>query len=682
VRDSAFAIGLVAWALVPGLIALGSATARAQDLDQDGLADAIERDGVADEPLLDFPAMGADPSRPDLFVQADWAGCDPILEYCGPNNSLDHHRMSSTAAFQLAAYFGPDVRVHVDSGVATRAGDVDRVHGAWGGARRQPFQGPYRCDPDVLGVRDGTFHRGVVTAINSGGGGDLFGACFGGDSVRMGVLAQELGHNFGIGHGGNFESFPANCKPHYRSPMNYAYTYDFGITRFSRGAFAQVVLNPTRMDELAGLGSTEPGLLASLRGSPWYLNVRDDGAIDWNRDGRYQTTAVRAAPTWAWAGCEQSTAHTDVMYLARDPAMAWLPEPGAPRFYVITRNTVTGVLERRFATRFDTCDPFIEPQSCTNFTPSPPDAAAIVPGAAGGTGFPATAGVLRAQAATLHVVYADETGRPVHQRLHMVGGAEVWEAPVRVSDVAFTGDPGLVELPGEDALLLLAPADGGLRSYRLDLASGAWSGGALVTWESGELVAPCAGVAVTRGFQADLGATEQVYAAIPTGERCALELARRDPASGAWQRFGSAAWVGAVPLVGGRPGLAYQPFDPATPEDGRFFVAWRPSPAGAGLIALSEGNDPRPAATTRRLKLEPGAQIKNGWALVDGGVTLGFDRRFDQNLRAIYVYANGGWVWFHPFADGIIDVDMRDQDDYAMIRKYLACSLVPGTCTP
>ena len=50
----------------------------------------------------------------------------------------------------------------------------------------------------------------------------------------------------------------------------------------------------------------------------------------------------------------------------------------------------------------------------------------------------------------------------------------------------------------------------------------------------------------------------------------------------------------APPLVGERPGLAYVP-RPDNPADGRFFVAYSYFPVGAALLAMTEGNDDRPA---------------------------------------------------------------------------------------
>ena len=64
-------------------------------------------------------------------------------------------------------------------------------------------------------------------------------------------------------------SYPANCKPHYRSPMNYAYTYDSRVLSYSRGTLLADPLDPRAMDETKGLGTTDPVILQTMRELPW-----------------------------------------------------------------------------------------------------------------------------------------------------------------------------------------------------------------------------------------------------------------------------------------------------------------------------------------------------------------------------------------------------------------------------
>lgn len=680
-----------AWHMLRPIAALAllacTGDARTGDSDRDGIPDQLEMHGVPGEPLLDFPAYGANPDVPDVFVQADWLACDPIVEYCGPNNSLDQHRLSSRSAAQMASYYAPDVAVHIDNGVAPPRPALAAVHGAWGGAHRVQ-RGTEPCSANSLGPRYGSFHRGMFTSLGGGGVGNLHGFCFATDSVRAGVQAHELGHNLGLGHGGNEPSYPANCKPNYRSPMNYAYTYGPDVTQFSRGQRSPVVLNPMAMDEQLGLGTDDPVVLADLASGAWSFYVREDGAVDWNRDGRFDTEPVRAAPTWAWASCEQSTSHSSLFLPAHEPTLAWLPEPEAPRLYLLARRTDDGVPAYRVATRLDDCEITNEAEPCADWSPPGNEPGRPVPGGLGGTGAVAAVGWETATGARMLMVYADGEDQLHAQELIVEDGAEYWEPPRRIEGARAGGQPALTLLPDGERLLLLVPEGGLLRRWEhtiadsADSADGTWSGPFDEAWDDGTPILPCHGVALTRGFErtAEGSGDEQIYAAIPAGDICTLELARRG-ADGAWARLTEQAWGAyTVPLAGGRPGLAYVPFDPLVPDEGRFYMAWRSFPAGAALIAFTEGNDMSPDAPDRRLRFWPGVFLRNLWAIVADGVTLAFDPRFDDNLRATWNYLYGG-VQFQPFADGIIDVAMRDQDDYVYILDNLACSLT-ASCTP
>lgn len=675
-----FLPGLLGLVLITGFADRSTVRDVGPDTDRDGIPDAAEIDGVAGEPLLDFPAYGADPDQPDLFVQVDWVGCDPIIEHCGPNNSFDRDRMTVHAVQEMAAYFAPDVAVHVDNGVEA-APELATLHGAWGGARRLP-PGPQACNPDSLGPRFGYFHRGSVAGINGGGGGTLYGYCFGANSARGSVAAHELGHNFGLDHGGNEPSYPANCKPNYRSPMNYAYLYDDTLAQFSRGT-RSLVLNPMAMDEQRGLDTTDPVTLASLRSAPWYYDVRDDGAVDWNRDGRFDEQPVRAATTWAWSSCDQSTPFTDFFASGREPTLAWLPAADQPRLYMLTRDGEKGPPGYRVATRFDRCEERDQP--CTDWSPGF-DAARPIPDALTGSGAVAAVTWQSGAAAHLLAVYADADGQLHEQTLTHEDGRERWSEPVAIAGARTDRSPALVMLPstgdgsgpgaGDDAapgtVLLLAPEGGRLHAWERAPGEARWSAPGEQAWESGDAIEPCQGAALARGFERGRDG-ESVYLAIPTGRFCELELGRRN-ADGTWARLTSQVWPGAVPFSGGRPGLAYVPFRRDVPEEGRFYLAWKPLPTGAGLISFTRGNDLAPDATALRMELMPGAYLRNVWAVAVDGVALHHDPRFDDNLRAAFVYISGG-VQFLPFADGIIDADMHDQDDYAYILDNLACSL-------
>ena len=663
---------------------LGTAPGLA-DTDADGLTDGAELFGVDGPAPVLLPRWGADPNAPDLFVELDWEECDPVTDWCGPHASRDRHRSSGAAARRLANFFAPEITVHLDNGVASDD-PASVVHGDWGGAERQPL-GQHPCNADILGARFGIFHRGVASPLGSGGGGTLYGYCFGGDGVRMGVLAQELGHNFGLDHGGNAPSLPANCKPHYLSPMNYAYTYDMAVVEFSRGRLAGSPLNGVALDELAGLGTTDPALLDRLRGGAFGLNVRDDGAIDWNRDGRFDPL-VRGAPTWGYASCEQSKAHADALGAALDPELSWLPGDGAPdRLYLLSRSAIDGRLDARFTTRLDRCDRTVDTSPCTDWSPVEGEPARLVDRAPPGRLAPAAEWVVDADGThRLLVVQLATDGQLYVQRLTATATGEDWDEPLVLdsdSDVIVTGSPTLRRAP-DGTLVLLAPAGGVLLRWQLDDTGRPTAPPTVESWEDGTPIVPCGGVTLARGHRADL-AEEALFAAIAAGPFCTVELARFDADDGdgaaVWERTPATSWPAHRPMTDVRPGLAWVPLDPLEPRAGRFYLAWTPWPSGAVLITHTEGDDPSPDAESRRLRFLSGTFFSNVWGLGTGAVTLAHDPARDTNLRAAWSFGARSSLGFYPFADGIIDRVLLDQDDYGYLLETLACSLT-ASCTP
>lgn len=669
------------------------------DSDGDGIPDDAERSGVASEPLLDMPAYGANPEVPDIFVQADWLSCDPITEFCGVNNSLDFYQVSSRVAAEWAAMYQPDFAIHVDNGLDPTDPALASVHGAWGGARRVHSS---ECNPDVLGARYGYFHRGVHRGYNGGGSGRIGGYCFAADSGHGAVSAHELGHNLGLGHGGTLASFGVNCKPHYRSPMNYGYLYDRSVTAFSRNE-RDFAMNGEYLDERPGAGLFDEVERASLENYVWDYQVREDGAIDWNRNGVFEDGTVRGALTWASASCEQSFIQFSQLPRVEQPTLAWLPGMGGQtaRMYLLGRDEETDRPSYRWATRFDDCDLSDLLATCTHWQPDETDPARAIPGALAGKSALAGTSWTDGGVSYLAVVYSDQQGLLHRQTMHLdTDGAEVWSEPVAIAGgAAITdGSPAIAHWPENSPLdgqvVVIAPDGPRLLAYHGEVQADGhllFSGPAVQRWDDGTPILPCYGVALTRGYQADI-ADEGLYALIPAGPMCELEFARWQPdgpdggQDGEWVRMTDTLWGDTPrPLVDERPGLAYVPFsnhDASDPDGeliadvtvGRFYLAFMRQPESPAIIYLTEGNDPRAEAESHRMVLIAGAYIRNVWAMVDGGVTLMYDHRHDRNLRAVWSRPTNQ-TFFNPYADGIVDIDMYDVDDYAVMREHIACSL-------
>lgn len=91
---------------------------------------------------------------------------------------------------------------------------------------------PTTCPNPTAYARSGSSGSGEGGPDSSGvlrGGNDFIvtlstfsGQVNGADSDQVGTFMHELGHNLGLGHGGN-QVEPFNCKPNYLSVMNYAF---------------------------------------------------------------------------------------------------------------------------------------------------------------------------------------------------------------------------------------------------------------------------------------------------------------------------------------------------------------------------------------------------------------------------------------------------------------------------
>jgi hypothetical protein len=261
------------WATVPLLVLALVLDAQARplaDRDGDGLPDAWERHGVtidggAGPRFIDLPAMGADPAKPDIFLQIDWMA------------GAEHDQRPSREAIRLvveafanAPYVSPTgstgITLHVDAGPDSILAEPGLPWGSFSRARALPWEknlgtaasGSYdwgafdRIEHEPGGFtetgRAPIFHYAIFGAFHdlddphgwgaSGnsrgiGGTELivtlgnFTDGVGTPREQAGTLMHELGHNLGLRHGGCDD---ANSKPGYVSVMNYAYQME-GITR-------------------------------------------------------------------------------------------------------------------------------------------------------------------------------------------------------------------------------------------------------------------------------------------------------------------------------------------------------------------------------------------------------------------------------------------------------------------
>ena len=669
------------------------------DTDGDGLSDGVEVIGI-DTPTvrLRIPYYGADLLAPDLFIEADWKECVPNgptdLTTCGNPPNPDRWRVPVTESLKVASlYYGPDVKVHIDTGVQNTDPATREVYGAWGGAFRMPTRDGNKCQW-LSADRVGYFHGGRIEGA-SGGQGSQPGMCFdAGYGAR--AISHESGHNFNLSHGG-LQSGGAdlNCKPNYKSIMSYALLYESTTDpRFSRGQFNNVSLNPSQMDEMYGLGTSDLGAIAHLAtGAFRYMVESGTGAVDWNRDGRFTTGFVRAAPTWGWGagGCEPAgfAADTLVWKDTNYANLGWFSGfSSGGRLYLFSRRTSDSKIEYRYATEFpEDCGSPPSPTCKTDWVPAMNQPARLLPSSPSGVGAPAASEFLSiSKERVLVLVYKDTQSRLAYQLL-TVGSfpsTELWSVPAFVDGgvSVVSGDPAVVRW--NDEIHLYAVLGGLLKQWRLT-PDGQWSGPVEQSWAGGAPVEAKYGIGVAQGYLRLSGVSSlALIAAVPiTSPAGQIEMAWLD-ANGQWSKLDVSAWPQGRAITQAQPGIAYVPFDPTGDiGQGRFHLAWNPPDAPgtryAGLMSQSEGNDLTGGATDRGLVWDQAPIFQqNEWHLLRGNVALLYDLRHDRSLKlaSTWDYGLGArGVNFYPFADGVFDSELRDQNDYEVISSNLRCSL-------
>ena len=249
------------------------------DTDNDGLRDGDEVLGTTG--LLDLPALGANPLRKTVLVEYDWMddarGC-----------SSHSHRPTQAIADRTAAAFlampvsNPDGSTGIDliqdfgqgglftGGNLIADADGDIANGV-GGSEFGGYKNAHFAN-----TRFRYFHYTILphsyAATNSSGQAEMPGddlivslACSRSTSNVANTILHEIGHNFGLHHGGNVA---CNYKPNYTSVMNYRYQFPGidtnctvpgdGLPSYSIGSRAD--LDENALNELAGICGLAAGI--------------------------------------------------------------------------------------------------------------------------------------------------------------------------------------------------------------------------------------------------------------------------------------------------------------------------------------------------------------------------------------------------------------------------------------
>ncbi|WP_175934418.1 hypothetical protein [Corynebacterium sp. Marseille-P4321] len=249
---------------------LGDSSTELVDSDGDGFPDAWERHGFTDERGKEFPLhrWGADPEKPDLFLQLNWMKsewetlkCSEKRKYAPTeedfaqflecaNANVNVYRPSRATLLDLVEIFNRrGINLHIDAG--SYFNNIPGYTETHGGPtlNYEPyyFEG---VEPGVrlrqdkvrlLGDRRAIFRVGIIgdtqaPGVMSSGNSLLSDGAFyvannylltSQEQLRNTIL-HEFGHNLGLTHSGPANSTtnpPSNYVPNYESVMNYLYQF-------------------------------------------------------------------------------------------------------------------------------------------------------------------------------------------------------------------------------------------------------------------------------------------------------------------------------------------------------------------------------------------------------------------------------------------------------------------------
>jgi hypothetical protein len=322
------------------------------DSDGDGLLNSwetngidVDHDGTADLPLHQAP-YGADPNKRDIFVEVDSMSClsPHPLSTCDPGDThIERPSINRTLNDVVRVFDRHDITLHAMRNesvphitsipflkAAAQVDFSDLKYGLAADGTTQPcgtgpqtgffgtaadraspncekvllarllvfhyaiFGHSYAEVPDSTGVSDKandfmvTLGHVLPNRIRDWGG--LYAA-------QAATFMHELGHDLGLLHGGDEgDNELANCKPNYRSVMNYTRQYrEIDPSRTLNYSGEDLAdLTEGALSEPAGIG-TGVGGTAIFGGPGGVLTmVPAGGGIDWNGVGGIQAGTVAA----------------------------------------------------------------------------------------------------------------------------------------------------------------------------------------------------------------------------------------------------------------------------------------------------------------------------------------------------------------------------------------------------
>jgi hypothetical protein len=717
--------GSLASAGVPGVDC--SLLADARDTDGDGISEGWEvlgrRDRTPHQPL---PRWGADPRHKDMFAEVDYMRRTQAENTQGRVVRMPEAVARGVARLYADAYTtSPEVRstnarsignpdgvpgisIHLDTGLApVQAGD-ERIFGNWGGFNgvdavsyvdpNGQTQWRGQAASDAWKIQMAQSRRGIFRyhlAYDAGGGSasEGFSVSYNLNSVYL--SAHEPGHTLGLIHDGSTRD-GFNCKPNYLSVMNYAFSGGAADGVGFAGADESVpqTLNNTRLAETSAIHPSNVTLLRHLKTAFGYNVDEWGGHVDWNRDGTFSQTPVRAVANSKPEGaCEFTRRNAQLLPESSKsqspPVLARLGQ----RLYAFYVNASNELYYTSSAATWNCSGG--SASSCQTAPWLPP--VRLLGNVRGADAKKARLGGVD----SLVVIALENDGYMAEKRLKLVNGNEVWE-PTRRVRVYGKAQPSLAVTGQADRPLYVVfkNEQDVLKTMYLNAQTNAWQ-----DLSSSQTVLLSANASPAIHFSpVNISLTEsESERSVPRlwglfNHRCdgagspnvAFEVLVYNESVSRWQHIESDLW----PIrqgfsandrifynmdIRGRPSIAWVPNSNLANYPGRAYAAFE------FMDPTTQRLHSRLVKSTRNRDLEDGEIVYSAkWMISDFdntwfysyGTSLLYEPGVDTHLKSLTALAIDRpetlkRLELRPNTDGIFDADMRAPNDWPMMRNRL-----------